>query len=478
MTLPGVEINPSTAFIRRISAKVTVPFVLLASLVFIAASAIISKGGMLQFEMDARMPAHLSGQPLSTLLFSGALDISRPRQLSFIFDIVDAYFIALCVRIGIPHFLSFTHYLFTTLIGIISWFFFVQKLKMNRQAALLLILIFYFSPAMLFATYFRTAKIGAGLMIAIVICAVCQGGAKVRRKWWVHLLGTCTLAICACSAMFFDEQGVSIIGAVLIALIVLAIKERTCDRLFQCLAVGTAILFYGLFCIYLYPHLVLKATGSLPDFDWQSSIPWNYAIRPENIEQGMLLFADTIRFLYGNITVYQVIVVVGGALVFALFLRRTSFLQRQGLKKAVGLLPLTFVVATIAFCVAMNTVMYVRHTPLGWPDLRRVYYWIPTVVGVILLAPWLFRKVLMFKAEDGRKPIVVLMLLVFLLGGNLLAIPEHKAIIWGGHLNAEYSAAPLMLDSLRNIHNPGHEVPPEIASNGIYKLLAAFAHAR
>ena len=80
---------------------------LLVALVMTVISVACRHGGVLYYEIVARLPYYLSHGPLLNKLYdSDYLDggMYQARELSYLFDYVDCKFIACCVALGHPHF--------------------------------------------------------------------------------------------------------------------------------------------------------------------------------------------------------------------------------------------------------------------------------------------------------------------------------------------------------------------------------------
>jgi hypothetical protein len=117
---------------------------LLVALVMTVISVACRHGGVLYYEIVARLPYYLSHGPLLNKLYdSDYLDggMYQARELSYLFDYVDCKFIACCVALGHPHFFSLTNYVFLAAISLVLWRFGVEELKLERWIALCVLVL-------------------------------------------------------------------------------------------------------------------------------------------------------------------------------------------------------------------------------------------------------------------------------------------------------------------------------------------------
>jgi hypothetical protein len=451
------------------SEKINIVSVILLSILYIALAVVINQGGIIHNEMYVRMPAHLSQMPVLSIIYGPDMDqYARPRQLSFLFDIVDAYFILFCVRLGIPNFLSFTHYLFVVLTGVASWTFFTRKLQINRLLALLLVGVFYTSSVAVFGFYLRTAKIGAALMVVILailiyLTAVSQSGWSNRKRW---LTGLAIFAVALASSLF-DEEGLFMVGLALLVSIWLAFATHGPNRLCALVALLAAILAAGIYDLVLFPWISYAVNHVSPTWDYQTGIPISLELIGKYINEGWSLLLSTSRFLLGNISEFEVVLVIIAILLFSIIPQllsgRKSFILR--------FTPLALVLFILGSSWLMFAVMYARHNPIIWPDVRRFYYWLPTTALFMITLPILLRPLLVNCQANRTRFFVVLVILLFLISGNINALPEANATIHQGRMAEAFARTAQVLEGLRNRRNPSYQPSDEVARNPIYQLL-------
>jgi hypothetical protein len=146
----------------------TPEFVWLAGLlIFWAAcvglSLIVCGGGFLHPESYSFLPHYLSGRPLLPLIFDNQVtdwNNYQARELGFVFDWLDAQFIAASFRHGVVHFFSASHYILLLVAGIALWRIASRHLALPRTVSLALVLLLWTCPtAMLYSSYYRSAKV-------------------------------------------------------------------------------------------------------------------------------------------------------------------------------------------------------------------------------------------------------------------------------------------------------------------------------
>jgi hypothetical protein len=208
------------------------------------------------------------------------------------------------------------------------------------------------------------------------------------------------------------------------------------------------------------PWLTLTINGYWPDFKYQQ-LPWSdLAEEPLFfLSQGALLYMDTVRFFLGNIPRWAAVIVVLG-LGCAAVLTGPARQKNKPFVTAV----LGFFLSQTVLIWVMLTLMLLRHGGLRWPDVRRVYYFLPILAMLCMTL-----LVALAHFSTPRKWLVA-----FLLGGaivgNILALPRHDAILREGSLRANFQSTPALLDALRNLHNHQYPVSPEISRNRVFQF--------
>jgi hypothetical protein len=125
-------------------------------------------------EADSYLSHYLGNRPFLEKIYDfrvNELGSYRAREVSAVFNYLDAQFILLSAKIGFPHFLSFTHYAGLLFICLFH-FFMAQKYltkKMGWVTFLLLMLYLTASGPFFSGAYYRTSKILTSVSVVIQI---------------------------------------------------------------------------------------------------------------------------------------------------------------------------------------------------------------------------------------------------------------------------------------------------------------------
>ena len=212
--------------LEKFTERINITHILLLSLVLAALSIAYHHGGILHPELQVRIPFYLSDRPILNKLYDNRIvedNLYVGRELSYVFDFLDAQFIALSISLGIPHFLSITFYVFTIAMGMILWQFCVAELKLRRWIGLGMVLLFWTGPnAFLGGVYFRSAKPGVALCTIALYFLVYHILQAIQRNHGYRLpfgLWAACLAISLADGLF-DREGVFYVGSVLVFLLI------------------------------------------------------------------------------------------------------------------------------------------------------------------------------------------------------------------------------------------------------------------
>jgi hypothetical protein len=424
-------------------------------------------GGTVHPEMEVRLPYYLSQKPLWSKIYdSDVLDggMYQARELSYFFDYIDCKFIALCVALGHPHFLSVTHYVFLLLICLELWRFGVEDLKLARWICLGALLLFWTSPAVfLGGELFRTSKIGAALTIVVSYRLLYrhlradgpEAPGVLSFRSYLVLFGWAWLAT------LFDRQGVFMVGLVLVFLGFHFFSYRRRNTLRLAGPYVAALLLSLLYNYVIAPALTLAINHYRPDFTYQH-LPWAqlYLSAEFFVSGAFSLYFDTVRFLLGNIPFWCAVAVVPG-LIFAVLPRGA---ERRSHKP--------FFRAALGFCLSQTMLIWIlillmllRHKPLVWPAVRRTYYFLPLVSMFAITGFWALSW---FQARRRLPQRWLAVGLGAAILGNASALPLHSAIVKTPELVAPYPCAPALFEALRRMHDPRYSAPPSIAAEPVY----------
>jgi len=463
--------NKFLQWAEQAGGKISLIHALVISLIFAGFSIAYHQGGILHPEMETRLPFYLSDKPLLNKLYDSRildLDLYRARELSYFFDFLDSKFFELTVNIGRPQFLSIIHYLFSIAIGCILWLFAVRELKLNPWTGMGLLALFWTSPSIfLGGVIFRNGKIGVTLLTALLylfiykVISARQAGdeSPISRKssilYFLMLLGLSLL----------DEQGLYLNITVVAFLAIWRLGYRNSD-IYMMLLLGVAsILLHEFYRYIIAPQLTLMLNGYTPNFSYQT-LPIQKLLQdlPAYLIAGIYLYVETFRFLIGNPPFAVGIILLVLAIFFPIFYARKYPAESAASLAFFNLTFLAVVTTNCLMVIAMNTLMVLRHPPLMWPDVSRVYYWLPTNVMLALTLAILLK--LLSNARVSKWLILSTLLVAF--AGNIAALPGHKATFLAGHMQKYFQSSPVVLDALASLDHPSNDPNPMVANNPVY----------
>ena len=442
---------------------------LLVCLVMIVVSILWQHGGVLYPEIDGRLPFYASGGSLWSKLYDSDFlegGMYQARELSYFFDYIDCHFMALCVALGHPHFLSLTFYICLILISLLVWRFGVEELKLERWIVLCVLMLLWTTPAVfLGGSFFRTAKSGAALAVVVLyglvfrILRTARGnpGYGLSARLWLGCFGW------AWVATLFDRQGVFMVGLVvfLLAFWFLGYQEKSTLKLMGAFVAALALSF--IYNHVIAPLLTLSINHYWPNFKYQH-LPWSdLAEKPVfYFTSAVSVYIDTVRFFLGNIPRWGAVLVIVGLVYWALVAMGG---RREGKSFFTG--ALGFCLSQTLLVLVMIALMVLRHDAVCWPDLRRVYYFLPAT------AMFCMTFLMALSRLQARRTLPKWGWAAFLGGallGNMVALPRHDAIYKAGFMKSYYQFTPTLLDALRNLRNPNYPVSPEIARSQIFQF--------
>jgi hypothetical protein len=444
----------------------------LICLAWVVATVWILRGGFKHFEVDVYLPYHLFRSPLISKLFDSRIldaDYYSSRELSFLFNHWDCQVIAACVRLGYPHFMSATMFFFVIFLALIVWRFCMRDLRLGLPITSAFTLLYLTTPFFMFSGwYFRTGKMGVALVSVLAVIAMYRFyHRRSTRSRWHDGLVCLWLFFLSSMAMLFDRQGVFFTCIAILAVVVLALRTSGFSLLLIpfILAIANNMFFNR----FIATHVTWALHGYSPNFNFQT-IPLHHVLeRPLLfLLAGCGITLETMSFSFGNLPhVYFVVGWIGVAWLLRDQGRRASSRGFGLLAQARQYSPLLLLLGVTVSITLLNILMVCMHTPLVWPDVRRMYYWLPSVALWFTLATLLIHT-LHHQALVPRRVLTVALFL--LVAGNINALPEHRAIIRDGHLKKEIAFAPRLIAALRPSVSSPESVAPDIASDVIYQL--------
>lgn len=397
-------------------------FLVVAWLAFVAASLALCGGGFIHAEAYHYIPHYLTHRPFWDLVFDvgnteGCL---RARELSHIFDWLDSQVIELGVLAGVPHFFSTSHYLFHLVAGLAFWGVCTRWLGLSNAASFCLVLLLWTSPsAMLYTSYFRTAKPGVMMMVFI---AAWLHGLALRRVNPPGAWIACTLFGLSLFGLFwFDEQGLYLEG---VAVLLLAWKffSRHEDVDKRLLVTGCASMSLSLaFRYFASPGITWALLHQTVDRSFEQLPLGQVLHQPATclkiLTGAPLMVLDAFRFTAGDLPVGLALAAVGG--MFWTFRRHSGFPKSSR--------PQWVFAGLCGLLVVMYVLMLVRADYLVSSEHRRFLYCLPSS------AVWLLVTAFVVSRLSHLQPRTVEAVLALLVVGNLFALQEHRFVLRHGY---------------------------------------------
>lgn len=425
--------------------------ILCLALVWAAASIGSADGGGLHFEAEMYLPYHLSGAPLAQRLFNSRIldqGMYQARELSYLFDALDCHFIALSTRLGVPHFLSLTYYISAVAIALLLWRFFTARLAMDGVVSAALILLFLTSPVVfLSGGYFRSSKI----LVCVVWALLIPHLYRVLRRGRAGALDGLYLGALGLAGTLADRQGFYLLACLAVFQAAYWLRRRDRAALVTLAATAAACVVALAYNYQIAPRLTLLLNGYWPSF-WYQHLPWQRfrATPVAYAAVGTRLFLGSAAFLFGNLPALAAAIPLG-ALVWMVRAKYGGFWAA-----AAG--------AGLAALAAMDTLMVLRHGALVWPDVQRVYYWLPQILLLIFLAAFALAG-----EQTGRRLPILRAILLVALAANLVFLPGHRTIVNTVHELGREALG----HAVRRALVTG-QAPPDIAANPVYRALRPY----
>jgi hypothetical protein len=246
-------------------------------------------------------------------------------------------------------------------------------------------------------------------LIALAAAATAMGMSDRLGVYTILLL-----IIAAMSVRRFDRATLNVLGALLVALVL---------NLVWSTAIG--------------PALSSAVDGYRPDtHDQVVHLRFTY-LQPGHYWPALSLLRDHVEYLFGNFGAVSLIAVV---CLSAIVLWRAR--DRR--------LAMTMCIVTLA-TVAVYVAMYARLTSLPWPASRRVYYWLPQIVVMIVFAACVIEKSLRVFPRAARAITPVLLVMI---AGNIFSLRGHREAIRSQEHKPWIAQSPTLRDCIRDLTHP------------------------
>jgi hypothetical protein len=447
-----------TDFLDKLGDRTPMFVFVLAAVVFMMMSAVLSRGGSAHPELEQYLPHYLSQKSLPQKIFDfqnveiwGAY---RPRPLSYLFDYADGSFIAWCCRHGFAHLLSLSFYVFWALEWVLLWIFFCGHLQLHRVTSGLLICLLSTDPVMsLSGAYFRSAKPGATcfLLISFVILtryfrSVSSKSSPVRSLLWASF--GAVAVFCSC---LFDEIPAAFAVAALLVLMLersLSRRSRAATASTYCMVpIGLSVIGFAYYSYIIHPKLVWHFTGQTVSMQYEAGTLTALLANPFLTLYGSVIdFGDIFGYLTGSISAILAMILMAVLV--------SSWGQRKAqIRLAAGAL----------LMVACLYGMIARHPSVGWIDFRRTVYALPlTIVFVVCVAASL--AVLSRRGFLSRGQIQLILLV--LIASNIISLPAHRRIVESQFMDrAEFTRVLMLM-----LHSPFASSSGRLSDAELFRL--------
>lgn len=448
--------------------------VVLAGLCILGLSVVFNEFGFMHFEWWSEyVTFHLGPGSLWTkILNSYVLDsgLYLGREFSYLVDHIDMRLMALSVRFGFPVFDSFVHLALSLFIGVRIARYASRDLQLGSLIGLLLALIFWTAPSTYLHFLMRTAKglTATGLIIVLLEThrlLVNRPVAQTGCPWRTILLITAGAAVMS----FSDRQGLYFLLTIMIGIGIHWLLVRSKAALVV-LGALTAVLAAELLAFFwITPALIRKYWHYEPDFSY-NRMPWAELwpdIGRYVIDAGGLLF-DTMGNVLGGLPAWLVLPLVPLLIVQVAKSDLRSKNWRGGLPASAAMI---FMLCALW---AMYGLLLLRHPPLLWPDIRVVYYWIPTSVLVVLGLAWAARAVRSAPSSRTMVPVI----LGVIVAGNVMNLPRHKQVLASGHLRESIETSRAMREALMEPLLPDQAAPENLDRINAFRTLRGLTDLR
>jgi len=453
--------------LKLLPDQINIVHVLLLSMLLAWWAILFQSGGVLHPEIAYHLPLYLSDRGLMNKLYDSKifdLGAFRARELSYFFDFIDSKCVAFSVSMGHPHFISLTHYLFSILIGLIIWQFSVRELNLKPLIGAGIVVLFWTSPYVFITPLFRSAKIGVALTVALLFFIIFHILRRDLRSKEYRLPLT-ALLLCfgvAWCATLFDEQGFFLVLTIIafLSLWIIAFPSKNVLKLL--LAFSVCIIFTFVYKFQIVPILTDHFNHYWPDLAFQHMDIRQLITHLHFYDNGVRLLLETLRFLIGNISYLAMALLVVIPFILMLFEMIMAAIDKKNIK--LFAVVVTGFVMIYAFICLMLAIMVYKVPAVIWPDIRRIYYWLPILPILCMTIAFVLSRVSKYIPQW-----VFLVLIIFAIAGNKAAIPVHKAFLLNGHLQPDYKNNTKMIIALKNIKDDHYKPPKDVEMNPLYK---------
>lgn len=410
------------------------------------------------FESERYIPFYLGPDPLIVKIFdyrqTDVFQIWRARDLSAVFNYLDAQIILLSAKLGFPHFLSGIYYLSLFILVMVQ--FAVSRQFFPRRvfpvAGLMGTMYLFSAPVFLSGWYFRTSKIIVSLGISLAAYMLFALGKKPGAGKSGTVVTFIGFGLYAFLMAQIDELGLAFSSLLLGFLVALAILRRSTAYLAGSAGVAAGLLATVGYRTVVGPILVSRILGVKPQLYEAinpSFITWNtFMVSVSQVDMYFRIFA-------GNIPEpYSVVIYVAMFFIFYLAVVASGLAGRSIPVRL--FLAGSMTAATIGFILAVFFLMAARVEILAasvfWLQLIPVPFF--TLLYVMLSI-----SLLAVTARFRPAYFVILIILPFLVAANALAVSHYRdalmQTLWSGQY---YGITPAMIYGIRHPNIPAESL--------------------
>jgi hypothetical protein len=387
----------------------------------------------------------------------------QARELSYLVDYFDYNFVAFSLKNGFIHFLSLSNYIGIFLISLFFVRFCSRHLNLDNVITGLLLLLFLTSSTMILSgPIFRSAKIGVGTSLMGLFFLLYK---KYKGEHGKNSLDYLLIFLASLSAVLFDQQGAYLIIASILVLSLLPHRPGFNRwKIIGLLSASTALKFGYNYIIG--PMLIFKINGYYPSFDFQTlNLKYFFIAMPYYLTNGLYLFIGNVKYMVGNNDLVLIILIIFYFVIHPFSKYNINSVSNY-VKNYKVIFPQYLAIIGSILLILMNSLMFLKHSPLIWPDVQRVYYWIPSTV-IILFALSLIIKTLIKEYNQN----LIRLVLVVLVSSNILSVPENYRIIATGHLMNSINEYAELRPILKKARDINYEIPEKFRHRPIYKFI-------
>ncbi len=354
-------------------------------LAIVAYGLALLRGGYLHYEGQFFLSNYLDGRGFGSKLFSAEFNewgCYQGRELSFLFNFLDAQAIVVATRVGVPFLYSATSVVAVVATAILLWRIILRMLpRLSRNDSGLIVSLWLLTPPVALSHYYyRPTK---ALVIFFFVLAMDQAvrllldmRPRTTRANGIH---AALLFVFATLMGASDRLGVFLI---IVAIVVAALVSDSGSRRTLVAPLVLALAANIIWSSTAGPRIGALVDGFPPDTG-NEHIPLRYAFaNPQNYVAALSLWRDHINYFFGN----------WGSLAatfWAVFLGLAFWTQPSGasLGSFIKTRRSFLILAVVgAMMLASYVAMFAKLSSLVWEDSRRVYYWLPalTVLAVVV----------------------------------------------------------------------------------------------